>query len=74
MFSSAKHRLIAVSLLSTTFLTGCVVWKSDYEKLQGQNEQLQQEVSANQQQISRLQERSRTRSTVTCFLRQEAGR
>src|SRR4051794_17764288 len=51
----ANHRLIAVSLLSTTFLTGCVVWKSDYEKLQAQNQQLQAQVAADQQQISRLQ-------------------
>jgi flagellar motor protein MotB len=50
-----KSRLLLVSLVSTTMLTGCVVWQSDYDKLQGQNEQLQQEVSANQQQISRLQ-------------------
>jgi chemotaxis protein MotB len=50
-----RHRLVAVSLLSTTFLTGCVVWKSDYDKLQAQNQQLQQQVAANQQQISRLQ-------------------
>src|ERR1700722_4900429 len=50
-----RHRLIAVSLLSTTFLTGCVVWKSDYDKLQTQNQQLQQKVAADQQQISRLQ-------------------
>jgi chemotaxis protein MotB len=49
-----KHRLIAVSLLSTTFLTGCVVWRSDYDKLQTQNQQLQQQVAADQQQISRL--------------------
>jgi chemotaxis protein MotB len=51
----AKHRLIIVSLLSTTMLTGCVVWKSDYDQLQAQNQQLQQQVSADQQQISRLQ-------------------
>ena len=51
----ANHRLIAVSLLSTTLLTGCVVWKSNYDKLQGQNEQLQQQIAADQQQISRLQ-------------------
>jgi chemotaxis protein MotB len=50
-----RHRLIAVSLLSTTFLTGCVVWKSDYDKLQVQNQQLQQQVAADQQQINRLQ-------------------
>jgi chemotaxis protein MotB len=51
----AKHSLIVVSLLSTTFLTGCVVWKSDYDALQTQNQQLQQQVAADQQQISRLQ-------------------
>jgi chemotaxis protein MotB len=44
-----------VSLLATTLLTGCVVWKSDYDKLQGQNQQLQQQVAADQQQIGRLQ-------------------
>ncbi len=53
--TNTKHRLIIVSLLSTTFLTGCVVWKSDYEKLQAQNQQLQAQVAADQQQISRLQ-------------------
>jgi chemotaxis protein MotB len=53
--TSTKHRLIAISLLSTTFLTGCVVWKSDYDQLQGQNQQLQRQVAADQQQISRLQ-------------------
>src|ERR1700693_3397983 len=49
------HRLIAVSLLSTTMLTGCVVWKSDYDKLQSQNQQLQQQLAASQQEVSRLQ-------------------
>src|SRR6202162_6617632 len=53
--TNTKHRLILVSPLSTTFLTGCVVWKSDYDKLQAQNRQLQQQVAADQQQISRLQ-------------------
>jgi chemotaxis protein MotB len=48
------HRLIAVSLLSTTMLTGCVVWKSDYDKLQSQNQQLQQQLAASQQEVSRL--------------------
>src|SRR4051812_13855428 len=52
---NAKHRLIVVPLLSTTVLTGCVVWKSDYDKLQAQNQQLQQQVAADKQQISRLQ-------------------
>jgi flagellar motor protein MotB len=32
-------------------LTGCVVWKNDYDKLQVQNQQLQQQVAADQQQI-----------------------
>lgn len=57
-----KSRLIVVSLLSTTMLTGCVVWKSDYDslqaqnqQLQGQNQQLQQQVASNQQEVSRLQ-------------------
>jgi chemotaxis protein MotB len=53
--TNTKHRLMVVSLLSTTFLTGCVVWKSDYDKLQSQNQQLQQQIAADQQQISRLQ-------------------
>jgi chemotaxis protein MotB len=55
MTEPAKHRLIVVSLLSTTFLTGCVVWQSDYDALQAQNQQLQQQVASDQQQISRLQ-------------------
>jgi chemotaxis protein MotB len=54
MSNPAKSRVIATALLSTTFLTGCV-WKSDYEALQAQNQQLQQQVAADQQQISRLQ-------------------
>src|ERR1700693_1236704 len=53
--TNTKHRLIVVSLLSTTFLTGCVVWKSDYDKLQAQNQQLQSQLTASQQQVSRLQ-------------------
>jgi chemotaxis protein MotB len=54
MTDPAKHRLVIASLLSTTLLTGCV-WKSDYEDLQAQNQQLQQQVTADQQQIARLQ-------------------
>jgi len=53
--ANAKHRLIAVSLLSTTMLTGCVVWKSDYDSLQSQNQQLQQQLASSQQEVSRLQ-------------------
>jgi chemotaxis protein MotB len=44
---------VAVSLLSTAVLTGCV-WKSDYDALKAQNEQLQARLAASQQQVSRL--------------------
>ena len=54
MNTPANHRLLAVSLLSTTVLTGCVVWKSDYDALQAQNQQLQAQLAASQQQVSRL--------------------
>jgi chemotaxis protein MotB len=54
MTSPAKLRLVIVSLLSTTVLTGCVVWKSDYDKLQAQNQQLQTQLAASQQQVGRL--------------------
>jgi chemotaxis protein MotB len=50
-----KTRLIVVSLLSTTMLTGCVVWKSDYDSLQSQNQQLKQQLTTSQQEVSRLQ-------------------
>ena len=53
MTNAAKCRLLA-SLLSTTVLTGCV-WKSDYDALQAQNQQLQQQLATAQQQITRLQ-------------------
>lgn len=54
-------RLTTMSLLSATFLSGCV-WKSDYDALKAQNSQLQQQVqsqtaqiAADQQQLTRLQ-------------------
>jgi chemotaxis protein MotB len=50
-----KTRLIVVSLLSTTMLTGCVVWKSDYDSLQSQNQQLKQQLTTSQQEVGRLQ-------------------
>ena len=62
MTNPGKSGLIVVSLLLTTVLTGCVVWKSDYDALQAQNQQLQQqvasqqqEITANKEQIARLQ-------------------
>jgi chemotaxis protein MotB len=55
MTNPPKYRVTAIALLSTTFLTGCVVWKSDYDALQEQNQQLQQQLAASQQQVTRLQ-------------------
>src|ERR1700733_4403907 len=55
MTHPTKSRITAIALLSTTFLTGCVVWQSDYDALQAKNDQLQQQVAADQAQISRLQ-------------------
>ncbi len=55
-------RAIVAAVVTTPLLTGCVVWKSDYDALQEQNQQLQQQVASQQQeitagkeQISRLQ-------------------
>ena len=53
MTNALKCRILA-SLLSTAVLTGCV-WKSDYEALQAQNQQLQERLAASEQQVARLQ-------------------
>ena len=45
---------LAGTLVASGLLTGCV-WKSDYEKLQAQNQQLQAQLATSQQQVSRLQ-------------------
>ena len=55
IINPGKHRLIVASLLSTTLLSGCVVWKSDYDALKQQNQQLQTQVTADRERISRLQ-------------------
>jgi len=52
MIKAAQCRLLAVSLLSTTLLSGCVVWKSHYDELKAQNQQLQQQVNAQSAQIA----------------------
>ncbi|MBV8093189.1 MAG: OmpA family protein [Acetobacteraceae bacterium] len=52
--SLTRYRLIAGSLLSAVFLSGCV-WRSDYDALKQQNDQLQQQVDAQAAQIARLQ-------------------
>ncbi len=53
MINAAKCRLLT-SLLSTVVLAGCV-WKSDYNALQAQNQQLQERLAASEQQVARLQ-------------------
>ncbi len=52
MTNSGTSGLIVTSLVSTTLLTGCVVWKSDYDALQAQNQQLQQQVASQQAEIT----------------------
>lgn len=49
-----NYHLIAGSLLSAFVLSGCV-WRSDYDALKQQNDQLQQQVDAQAAQIARLQ-------------------
>ena len=56
MTNLGRSGLIVASLLSTTLLTGCVVWKSDYDALQAQNQQLQQQLAAQQQQLTATNE------------------
>ena len=54
MVRSRSFGITAFSLLTPGLLAGCV-WQSDYDKLQAQNQQLQQQVASQQAQISRLQ-------------------
>jgi chemotaxis protein MotB len=58
MRTYADRGRIAAALLSTTLLTGCVVWKSDYDKLQAQNAQLQQQIAAQDAQIAQQKEQT----------------
>ena len=46
--------LMTGSVLSSLVLAGCV-WRSDYDALQAQNQQLQSELAASKAQVSRLQ-------------------
>lgn len=50
----SRTRQIVTPILLTTVLSGCVVWKSDYDALQQQNDQLRQQLAASQQQTTRL--------------------
>ena len=54
MKNGPRAGLVAGSLLSTMVLAGCV-WRSDYDALQAQNQQLEQQLAAERAQISRLQ-------------------
>ena len=51
MTGPMKRSIVLVPLLGTVLLSGCV-WKSDYDKVMMQNEQLQQQNTANEQQIA----------------------
>jgi chemotaxis protein MotB len=46
-----KRSIVLAPLLGTVLLSGCV-WKSDYDNVVSQNQQLQQQNSANDQQIA----------------------
>jgi chemotaxis protein MotB len=52
--SSLKRGVQFLPLVAPLLLTNCV-WKSDYDALQAQNNQLKQQVAAQQQEISQLQ-------------------
>lgn len=45
---------LSTVVLSSFALTGCVVWKSDYDALKSQNQQLQTQLDASQEQVTRL--------------------
>jgi chemotaxis protein MotB len=50
-----KRSVRLLPLMAPIFLSACVVWRSDYDALQTQNQQLQQQIAADKAQISRLQ-------------------
>lgn len=54
VINRSKSGLVVASLLSAGVLTGCV-WRSDYDALQAQNQQLQQQVAQQQEQITNYQ-------------------
>jgi chemotaxis protein MotB len=43
---------MSLALIAPVLLGGCVVWKSDYDKVVSQNQQLQQQNAADEQQIA----------------------
>jgi chemotaxis protein MotB len=51
MTGPMKRRIVLAPLLGSVLLSGCV-WKSDYDKVVAQNQQLQEQTTADQQQIA----------------------
>src|SRR5689334_18608967 len=54
LMNTPRVCLMTGSVLSSLVLAGCV-WRSDYDALQTQNQQLQSELAASNAQVSRLQ-------------------
>src|SRR5271168_1409161 len=52
MTNGLKRGAMLFPLIAPVLLGGCVVWKSDYDKVVSQNQQLQQQNTANEQQIA----------------------
>ena len=52
MTNGLKRGAMLFPLITPFLLGGCVVWKSDYDQVVSQNQQLQQQNAADQQQIA----------------------
>jgi chemotaxis protein MotB len=51
-----KRAMVLLPIMAPLLLTACVVWKSDYDAVVAQNQQLQQQVAADKVHITRLQD------------------
>jgi len=52
MTNSLKRGSLLFPIIAPMLLGGCVIWKSDYDKVVSQNQQLQQQNTADEQQIA----------------------
>jgi chemotaxis protein MotB len=52
MANGLKRGAMLLPLIAPILLGGCVVWKSNYDQVVSQNQQLQQQNTANDQQIA----------------------
>jgi chemotaxis protein MotB len=52
MTNGLKRGAMLFPLIAPVLLGGCVVWKSDYDKVVSQNQQLQQQNTADEQQLA----------------------